>query len=30
MRTIGVPEDFMADSPMNAPPRDRDLLADER
>jgi antitoxin VapB len=30
MRTIEVPEDFMAERPMNAPPRDRNLLADER
>jgi len=30
MRTIEVPEDFMAERPMNAPPRERDLLADER
>jgi hypothetical protein len=30
MRTIEVPEDFMAERPMNAPPRDRDLLSDQR
>lgn len=29
MRTIDVPEDFMADRPMNAPPRERDLLEDD-
>lgn len=28
MRTIDVPEDFMADRPMNAPPRERDLFDD--
>ena len=28
MRTIDVPDDFMAERPMNAPPRERDLLGD--
>jgi antitoxin VapB len=30
MRTIDVPDDFMADRPMNQPPRERDLFAEER
>jgi antitoxin VapB len=29
MRTIDVPADFMADRPMNAPPRERDLFKDD-
>ena len=29
MRTIDVPEDFMAERPMNAPPQDRDLLGND-
>jgi antitoxin VapB len=29
MHQIEVPEDFMADRPMNQPPRDRDLFAGE-
>ena len=29
MRTIDVPDDFMSDRPMNAPPRERKLLEDE-
>ncbi len=28
MRTIDVPDDFMADRPMNAPPRERHLFQD--
>ena len=28
MRTIDVPDDFMAERPMNAPPRERNLLGD--
>ena len=28
MRTMEVPDDFMADRPMNVPPRKRDLFAD--
>jgi antitoxin VapB len=30
MRFIDVPDDFMADRPMNQPPRERDLFAEER
>jgi antitoxin VapB len=30
MRTIDIPDDFMADRPMNAPPRERELLEDDR
>lgn len=26
MRSIDVPDEFMSDRPMNAPPRDRDLF----
>ena len=26
MRTIDIPDDFMADRPMNVPPRERELL----
>ncbi len=26
IRTIDIPDDFMADRPMNAPPNERDLL----
>jgi antitoxin VapB len=29
MRTIDVPEDFMADRPMNAPPSERELFRDD-
>jgi antitoxin VapB len=29
MRTIEIPDDFMADRPMNAPPPERDLLKDD-
>jgi antitoxin VapB len=29
MRTIDIPDDFMADRPMNAPPRERELLKDD-
>jgi len=29
MRTIDVPDDFMADRPMNAPPRERLLFTDD-
>ncbi len=29
MRTIDIPDDFMAKRPMNAPPRERDLLEDD-
>jgi len=29
MRHIDVPDDFMADRPMNQPPRERDLFAGE-
>jgi antitoxin VapB len=29
MRTIEVPDDFMADRPMNGPPLERDLFKDE-
>ena len=28
MRTIDVPDDFMAERPMNVPPRERDLFED--
>ncbi len=28
MRMIAVPDDFMADRPMNAPPAERDLFGD--
>jgi antitoxin VapB len=28
MHSINVPDDFMSDRPMNAPPRERDLFAD--
>jgi antitoxin VapB len=28
MRTIDVPADFMAERPMNTPPRERDLFTD--
>jgi antitoxin VapB len=28
MRTIDVPNDFMAERPMNVPPRERDLFED--
>jgi hypothetical protein len=28
MRTIAVPEEFMAERPMNVPPRERALFAD--
>jgi antitoxin VapB len=28
MRTIDVPEDFLAERPMNVPPRDRDRFED--
>ena len=30
MHAIDVPDDFMADRPMNQPPRERDLFAEER
>jgi antitoxin VapB len=30
MHSIDVPDDFMADRPMNQPPRERDLFAGER
>jgi antitoxin VapB len=30
MHSIDVPNDFMADRPMNQPPRERDLFAEER
>jgi len=30
MRSIEVPDEFMADRPMNVPPRERDLLAEGR
>jgi antitoxin VapB len=30
MHSIDVPDDFMADRPMNQPPRERDLFAEER
>ena len=29
MRTIDIPDDFMADRPMNAPPPERELLKDD-
>ena len=29
IRTIDIPDDFMADRPMNAPPRERELLKDD-
>jgi antitoxin VapB len=29
MRSMEVPEDFMSDCPMNLPPRDRHLFAEE-
>lgn len=29
MQTIDVPSDFMADRPMNVPPPERDLFAEE-
>lgn len=29
MHTIEIPDDFMADRPMNAPPRERELLKDD-
>jgi len=29
MRTIDIPDDFMADRPMNARPRERKLLEDD-
>jgi len=29
IRTIEVPDDFMADRPLNAPPQERDLLKDD-
>jgi antitoxin VapB len=29
MRAIKVPDDFMADRPMNAPPQDRNLFQDD-
>jgi antitoxin VapB len=29
MRTIDVPDEFMADRPMNAPPPEREVLKDE-
>lgn len=29
MRSIDVPPDFMAERPMNAPPRERDVFDDE-
>jgi antitoxin VapB len=29
MQTIDVPEDFMADRPMNAPPSERELFRDD-
>ena len=29
MRTIDIPDDFMAERPMNTPPRERDLLKDD-
>jgi hypothetical protein len=28
MKTIDIPEDFMADRPMNLPPVERDIFAD--
>jgi antitoxin VapB len=28
-RSIDVPDDFMAERPMNVPPRERDLFHDE-
>ena len=30
MRTIDVPGDFMAERPMNVPPRERDLFEDAK
>ncbi len=29
MHSINVPDDFMADRPMNVPPRERDLFSDD-
>jgi antitoxin VapB len=29
MRTIDVPDDFMAERPMNVPPQERDLFKDD-
>lgn len=29
MHSIDMPEDFMKDRPMNTPPRERDLFADD-
>jgi len=29
MRSIDVPDDFMADRPMNLPPQERNLFAEE-
>ncbi|HEV3156763.1 MAG TPA: type II toxin-antitoxin system VapB family antitoxin [Candidatus Baltobacteraceae bacterium] len=29
MRSVEVPDDFMVERPMNRPPQDRDLFADE-
>jgi antitoxin VapB len=30
MRSIEVPDEFMADRPMNLPPQERDLFAEEQ
>jgi antitoxin VapB len=30
MHSIDVPDEFMADRPMNLPPRERDLFSEER
>ena len=29
MRTIDIPDDFMAERPMNVPPRERELFKDD-
>jgi hypothetical protein len=29
MRSIDVPDEFMADRPMNLPPRERELFGEE-
>jgi antitoxin VapB len=29
MHSINVPEDFLSDRPMNVPPKERDLFADD-
>jgi len=30
MRSVNVPDEFMTDRPMNLPPRDRSLFAEEQ